>query len=72
MEGGSMAEITAASIRDLRTSLGMTQEAFAQHLSVSVSSVRDWEQGRRRPRGLYAKLIAEQMAAQGMAKKAAA
>ena len=67
-----MAEITAESIRGLRQSLGMTQEAFAQHLSISVSSVRDWEQGRRRPRGLYAKLIAQQMAEQAEAGKAAA
>jgi putative transcriptional regulator len=65
-------EITAQSIRELRGSLDMTQEAFAHHLSVSVSSVRDWEQGRRRPRGLYAKLIVEQIAAQGEAGKAAA
>ena len=67
-----MPEITAESIRDLRRSLDMTQEAFAQHLSVSVSSVRDWEQDRRRPRGLYAKLLREQMAAQVAGGKAAA
>jgi putative transcriptional regulator len=67
-----MAEITAESIRELRQSLGLTQEAFAQHLSVSVSSVRDWEQGRRRPRGLYAKLIAQQMAERTEAGKVAA
>ena len=67
-----MAEITAESIRDLRRALDMTQEAFAQHLGVSVSSVRDWEQDRRRPRGLYAKLLREQMAAQGTAGKVAA
>jgi DNA-binding transcriptional regulator YiaG len=59
-----MAEITAEAIRSLRGSLGMTQEAFAQHLSVSVSSVRDWEQARRKPRGLYAKLIQQQISAQ--------
>ena len=67
-----MAEITAESIRGLRHDLGLSQEAFAQHLGVSVSSVRDWEQNRRKPRGLYAKLIAEQMAARGEAGKAAA
>jgi len=50
----------------------MTQEAFAHHLGVSVSSVRDWEQDRRRPRGLYAKLLREQMAAQVAGGKAAA
>ena len=59
-----MAEITAESIRSLRQSLGMSQEAFAQHLGVSISSVRDWEQHRRRPRGLYARAIEQQIAAQ--------
>lgn len=59
-----MVEINAQTIRGLRDSLGLTQEAFAQHLGVSVSSVRDWEQNRRRPRGLYAKLIARQLAEQ--------
>ena len=67
-----MPDITAESIRGLRNSLGMTQEAFAQYLSVSVSSVRDWEQGRRRPRGLYAKLITQQMAERSEVGKAAA
>jgi putative transcriptional regulator len=65
-----MAESTAEQIRGLRRSLGMSQEAFAQHLSVSISSVRDWEQGRRKPRGLYAKVIEEQLAQQGKAKAA--
>ncbi len=64
-----MAEITAETIRRLRLSLGMTQEAFAHHLSVSVSSVRDWEQARRKPRGLYAKLIQQQMDAQNEGQK---
>ena len=58
-----MAEITAESIRSLRQSLGMSQEAFAQHLGVSISSVRDWEQRRRRPRGLYARALEQQIAA---------
>ncbi len=58
-----MTEITADSIRSLRQSLGMSQEAFAHHLGVSISSVRDWEQGRRRPRGLYARALEQQVAA---------
>jgi DNA-binding transcriptional regulator YiaG len=58
------AAITAEEIRALRLALDLTQEAFAQHLGVSVSSVRDWEQKRRSPRGLYAKLIREQISTQ--------
>jgi putative transcriptional regulator len=60
-----MAETTADQIREFRRSLGMSQEAFAQHLGVSISSVRDWEQGRRKPRGLYARLLEQQMAQKG-------
>lgn len=66
-----MAEITAEQIRELRRSLGLSQEAFAQHLGVSVSSVRDWEQKRRKPRGLYAKVLEEQLTSGGAVKKAA-
>ncbi len=40
-------------IRRLRARLGMTQEAFARELGVSVSTVQKWEGGRARPRGLY-------------------
>lgn len=65
-----MAEITAEQIRELRSSLGMSQEAFAQHLGVSISSVRDWEQKRRKPRGLYARAV-EQQLARSAAKRAA-
>ena len=67
-----MAEITADDIRELRRSLGMSQEAFAQHLGVSVSSVRDWEQQRRRPRGLYARALEQQLASSRQPKKEAA
>jgi DNA-binding transcriptional regulator YiaG len=67
-----MTEITAERIRELRRSLGMSQEAFAHHLGVSVSSVRDWEQKRRRPRGLYARAIEQQLAQSQAPKKAAA
>jgi hypothetical protein len=37
-----------------------------------VSSVRDWEQDRRQPRGLYAKLLREQIATRSAKGKAAA
>ena len=67
-----MADITADKIRELRRSLGMSQEAFAQHLGVSVSSVRDWEQKRRRPRGLYAKALQQQFDSSRGPKKVAA
>ena len=37
-------------IRMLRRALGPSREAFAERLGVSVNAVRDWEQGRHRPR----------------------
>jgi putative transcriptional regulator len=36
-------------VRALRGRLGMSQEAFARSFRFSVSAVREWEQGRRRP-----------------------
>ena len=35
----------------LRTFVGLTQEAFAQALGISVHTLRNWEQGRRNPEG---------------------
>ena len=38
-------------IAALRRFVGLTQEQFAQAMSISVHTLRDWEQGRRRPEG---------------------
>jgi len=35
----------------LRKFVGLTQETFAQALGISVHTLRNWEQGRRRPEG---------------------
>lgn len=35
----------------LRRFLGLTQAAFAEALGISVHTLRNWEQGRRRPDG---------------------
>jgi len=45
-----MTELTPEVIRTLRRALGPSREAFAERLGVSVNAVRDWEQGRHRPR----------------------
>lgn len=37
--------------REIRSKLGLTQAEFANLLDVPVSTVRNWEQGRRQPRG---------------------
>jgi putative transcriptional regulator len=35
----------------IRAKLGLTQEQFADLCGVSVATLRNWEQGRRRPAG---------------------
>ena len=36
-------------VRGLRAKLGLTQEAFAARYGFPVGTLRDWEQGRKRP-----------------------
>jgi putative transcriptional regulator len=38
-------------IAALRVFVGLTQAEFAQALGISVYTLRNWEQGRRRPEG---------------------
>ena len=38
-------------VRAIRRSTGLTQTAFADRIGVSVATLRNWEQGRRRPEG---------------------
>lgn len=42
---------SGADIVALRGFLGLTQERFAVALGISVHTLRNWEQGRRRPDG---------------------
>jgi putative transcriptional regulator len=48
----------AARVKDLRRKLGKSQGEFAGLIRVPVSTVRNWEQGRRRPQGAAAALLA--------------
>ena len=41
----------AAWARQVRLGAGLTQEAFAARIGVPVATVRNWEQGKRLPRG---------------------
>jgi putative transcriptional regulator len=41
----------AAFARQVRTRCGLTQAAFAQKIEVPLETVRNWEQGKRVPRG---------------------
>lgn len=41
----------AAWARQVRQGVGLTQEAFAAQIGVPAATVRNWEQGKRLPRG---------------------
>lgn len=42
-------EITAARVRWVRKTTGLTQEQFAERFRIPVGTLRDWEQARREP-----------------------
>ncbi len=44
-------ELDVGDIKKLRATLDVTQREFALLIGVSVSTLRNWEQGRRRPEG---------------------
>ena len=46
-------------IKRVRNTLGASQAIFAQFLGVSVSTVRDWEQGVKPPRPIACRLMDE-------------
>ena len=41
----------AADIKSIRSKLGKSQSEFARMIGVSVSTLQNWEQGRRAPEG---------------------
>ena len=43
--------MTAAAIRAIRESAGLSQSQLARRLGVAVRTVQNWEQGLRVPRG---------------------
>lgn len=44
-------EVPVIDVRAVRKKLGMSQDIFARRFRVSASTIRNWEQGRRRPDG---------------------
>jgi len=44
-------------VKEIRQKTNMTQEVFAHSLHIPVSTVRDWEQGRRMPEGAARTLL---------------
>ena len=43
--------VSAPAVRDLRRRASLTQLEFASRLGVPVETIRNWEQGKRMPRG---------------------
>ncbi|MGN6410766.1 MAG: helix-turn-helix domain-containing protein [Nitrobacter sp.] len=48
----------ATAVRSLRRRAGLTQVEFAARLGVPVETIRNWEQGKRMPRGPARALLA--------------
>lgn len=47
----------AAYARRVRKKIGLSQRAFAERIGVPVDTVRNWEQGKRLPRGAARALL---------------
>src|SRR5215472_16158131 len=62
VQPGSAAAPVAAhdlpAVRDLRRRAHLTQQQFAAKLGVPVETIRNWEQGKRAPRGPARALLA--------------
>lgn len=43
--------VNALMVKKIRQATGLTQKAFAGHIGIEVSTLRNWEQGRREPTG---------------------
>src|SRR3989338_5576417 len=50
-------EFSSAQIKELRLCEGVSQPIFAKCLNISASTVKQWEQGEKRPRGTSLKLL---------------
>ncbi|MEX0166820.1 helix-turn-helix domain-containing protein [Pseudomonas brassicacearum] len=50
-------EVTLSAAAEARAKVGVSQSAFAELLGVSMRTLQDWEQGRRRPAGAAQTLL---------------
>ncbi len=48
---GRVTEFEPVDVKAIRRRLGQSQSEFARMIGVSVSTLQNWEQGRRRPEG---------------------
>jgi len=60
MKQGKAARVTQVTLSptsEVRAKVGMSQSAFAKLLGVSVRTLQEWEQGRRKPSGAAQTLL---------------
>lgn len=60
MKAGKVArstEVKLSAAAEARAKVGVSQNAFAQLLGVSLRTLQDWEQGRRQPTGAAQTLL---------------
>jgi putative transcriptional regulator len=50
-EPSRITEFAPLDVRTIREGLGKSQSEFARMIGVSLSTLQNWEQGRRRPQG---------------------
>jgi putative transcriptional regulator len=51
MEGSRSTEFPDSEVRSVSEQYGLSQDKFASLLGISVATLRNWEQGRRKPEG---------------------
>ena len=51
MNPGRVFEFSEPDVRAIREQYGLSQDKFASLIGISVGTLRNWEQGRRRPEG---------------------
>jgi putative transcriptional regulator len=51
LKPGRVTELQVEDVRAIRSKLAKSQEEFALMIGVSVATLQNWEQGRRRPEG---------------------
>ena len=51
MKPSRMFEFPESEVRKVREKYGLTQDKFALLMGISVATLRNWEQGRRKPEG---------------------
>ena len=51
MKASRIFEFDKTDIQSIRKKYGLSQDKFAKMLGISVGTLRNWEQGRRKPEG---------------------